>query len=100
MTKHGQGNTKVTCDKCKKIKRIKKMAFFKRKLLCSNCKPDIIRQQYLPRNRVKYSFQQEMFIEIGLDVISQNLISKKHTEKDINNFVDRFRIEETKNENL
>ena len=38
-----KGNSKVRCDKCGKVKRIKFMTLFKDKIKCSNCRPNIIR---------------------------------------------------------
>ena len=34
--------SKVRCDKCGKLKRIRFMAMFKNKVLCSICKPHLI----------------------------------------------------------
>ena len=36
------GKSKVICEKCGKIKRIKNMARYKGKIYCSSCKPHLI----------------------------------------------------------
>ena len=46
ITKMNGGSSKVQCEKCGKIKRVKFMAMFKGKILCSNCKPNKIECGY------------------------------------------------------
>jgi hypothetical protein len=36
------GKSKVKCEGCGQIKRMKHMAKFKKRILCSNCKPHIM----------------------------------------------------------
>lgn len=36
-----KGNSKIQCEKCEMVKRIKFMAKYKGKILCSNCRPNM-----------------------------------------------------------
>ena len=44
--------------------------------------------------KTKPSFEE--IIEIGLNIIAQDLIWKKHTEKQIKNYINRFKLQEEK----
>jgi len=35
-------------------------------------------------------------IELGLNMLAQDLVFKKHTEKDINNYINKFKFQEVK----
>ena len=40
------GNSRVKCSECGKVNRVLHMAMFKRRIFCSNCKPNKIRKDW------------------------------------------------------
>lgn len=55
IVRKDDGNSLIECDKCKRLGRIKSMSKYKGKVLCSHCKPHIIRAKdcYSYKNELK-----------------------------------------------